>query len=260
MDLKEQDVLGGATGSHWYYRSKSDALVRLLSGHAPRRVLDVGAGSGFFSRELLARTAAREAMCVDTGYEGDRDDLASGKPLRFRRACGPTVDADCMLMMDVLEHVPDDHRLLADYARRLPPGALVVITVPAFAFLWSGHDVFLGHQRRYTLAQVEALARGTGLEVLAGAYLFAMVLPVAAAKRLLSRAVHGMKPRSELARHSALVNVVLRAACAFELPWFTFNRLAGLTACCVARTPPLSLLLAARAGDTAPPRRPASRR
>jgi SAM-dependent methyltransferase len=236
MDLKEQDILGDASESHWYYRSKSDALIRLLSSRAPRRILDVGAGSGFFSHELLARTSASEALCVDTGYDGDRDELSSGKPLRFRRACPPAVDADCMLMMDVLEHVPDDRELLVGYARRLPPGAIIVITVPAFAFLWSGHDVFLGHERRYTLGQVEALARGAGLEVLTGAYLFATVFPIAASKRLFSRVMRGVSPRSELARHSAPVNFALRAACAFELKWFRFNRVAGLTACCVART------------------------
>jgi SAM-dependent methyltransferase len=236
MDLKEQDILGDAIGSHWYYRSKADALVSLVSRLSPRRILDVGAGSGFFSRELLARTSASEALCVDTGYGGDRDELSSGKPLRFRRACPPAVDADCALMMDVLEHVPDDKGLLVDYAQRLPPGAVIVITVPAFAFLWSGHDVFLGHERRYTLAQVEELVRSAGLEIQVGAYLFAMVFPLAAAKRLAGRAARGVSARGELARHSAPVNFVLRAACAFELPWFRFNRLAGLTACCVART------------------------
>jgi 2-polyprenyl-3-methyl-5-hydroxy-6-metoxy-1,4-benzoquinol methylase len=237
MDLKEQDILGDAVESHWYYRSKADALVSLLSRLTPRRILDVGAGSGFFSRQLLARTPATEALCVDTGYEHDRDELSSGKPLRFRRECARTVDADCMLMMDVLEHVPDDKGLLVDYARRLPPGAVIVVTVPAFTFLWSGHDVYLGHERRYTLGQVEEVARGAGLEILTGAYLFAMVFPLAVARRLVGPAARRVPPRSELSRHSSPANFVLRAACAFELPWFRFNRLAGLTACCVARTP-----------------------
>jgi len=158
MDLKEHGLLGDQAGSHWYYRSKSAALLRLLGDQPPRSILDVGAGSGAFSRDLLVRTPAREALCVDTGYESERDETVSGKPLRFRRECGP-VDADVLLLMDVLEHVADDRALLAGSVAKVTHGARVVITVPAFRSLWSGHDIFLGHERRYRLPEVEALAR-----------------------------------------------------------------------------------------------------
>ena len=236
MDLAEHGLLGDQIATHWYYQSKSAALRRLLGDQPPRSILDVGAGSGTFSRDLLVRTPAREALCVDTGYESDRDETVSGKPLRFRRECGD-VDADVLLLMDVLEHVGDDRALLADSVAKVPRGARVVITVPAFRFLWSGHDVFLGHERRYTLRQVETLARSVGLDVRVGAYYFGVVLPIAAARRLVSRVAptRGEAPRSDLARYSAPVNLALRAACRLELPFFRANRLAGLTVCCLAR-------------------------
>ena len=50
MDLKEEDILGADIGRHWYYRSKAAALRRAVSGLRPKHLLDVGAGSGFFSR------------------------------------------------------------------------------------------------------------------------------------------------------------------------------------------------------------------
>ena len=50
MDLKEEDILGADIGRHWYYRAKAAALRRAVGDLAPRRILDVGAGSGFFSR------------------------------------------------------------------------------------------------------------------------------------------------------------------------------------------------------------------
>lgn len=236
MDLKEEHTLGDDVGSHWYYRSKSAALLRLLQGVEPRSILDVGAGSGYFSREVLARTSAREGLCIDTGYEYDRDEVVSGKPLRFRRSCG-AVDADCLLLMDVLEHVADDRELLAEYVARIPRRATVVITVPAFRFLWSGHDVFLGHERRYTLAEVEALVASAGLEIATGAYYFACLLPIALARRLVRRAARHGEPRSDLTRHSAPVNLALNTVCRLELPLFRFNRLAGLSVCCLARKP-----------------------
>ena len=80
MDLKEEDILGADIGRHWYYRAKAAALRRAVGDLAPQRILDVGAGSGFFSRHLLAQTGAQSALCVDIGYPSERDDSAAGKP------------------------------------------------------------------------------------------------------------------------------------------------------------------------------------
>ena len=134
MDLKEEDILGAGIGSHWYYRSKAAALRRAVGSFAPKRLLDVGAGSGFFSRHLLERTQAESALCVDIGYAADRDDRVAGKPVLYRRDTGPT-DCDLVLMMDVLEHVDDDRGLVRHYADKVPGGAHFLVTVPAFEFL-----------------------------------------------------------------------------------------------------------------------------
>ena len=53
MDLKEEAILGAAIGSHWYYVAKGRALCAMLGGIRVPEVLDVGAGSGVFSRQLL---------------------------------------------------------------------------------------------------------------------------------------------------------------------------------------------------------------
>ncbi len=234
MDLKEEDILGADIGRHWYYRAKAAALGRAVAGIRPRHILDVGAGSGFFSRHLLAGTEAQSALCVDTGYASDRDDSVTGKPVRYRRGVD-AADCDLVLMMDVLEHVEDDRGLVRHYAEKVPRGAHFLVTVPAFQFLWSGHDVFLEHKRRYRLAGIEAVLREAGLDVVRGAYYFGLVFPLAAAVRLAQRTTS--EPRSSLARHGPLANGLLGAICAAELPLFAVNRLAGLSAFVLARKP-----------------------
>ena len=234
MDLKEEDILGADIGRHWYYRSKAAALRRAVGGLAPRHQLDVGAGSGFFSRHLLERTAAESALCVDIGYPADRDDDVAGKPVRYRGDTGPT-DCDLVLMMDVLEHVDDDRWLVRHYADKVPSGAYFLVTVPAFAFLWSGHDVFLEHKRRYRLPEIETVMRDAGLEIARGCYYFGFVFPLAAAVRLADR--NTTEPRSSLKKQGALTNRVLTALCAAELPLFPSNRLAGLSCFVLARKP-----------------------
>jgi 2-polyprenyl-3-methyl-5-hydroxy-6-metoxy-1,4-benzoquinol methylase len=234
MDLKEEDILGADIGRHWYYRSKAAALRRMVGGLGPRRILDIGAGSGFFSRHLLAESGAQSALCVDIGYASDRDDSEGGKPVLYRRDTGPT-DCDLVLMMDVLEHVDDDRGLVRHYAAKVPSGAHFLVTVPAFRFLWSGHDVFLEHKRRYRLGEIETAMRDAGLQVVRGVYYFGFIFPLAAAVRLVER--NTTEPRSSLKKHNPLTNGILSAMCAAELPLFPINRLAGLSAFVLARKP-----------------------
>jgi SAM-dependent methyltransferase len=234
MDLKEEDILGADIAQHWYYRSKVAALRRAVAGLNPQRLLDVGAGSGFFSRHLLSEGDAQSALCVDIGYDRDRDDQVGGKPVLYRRDCSATY-CDLVLMMDVLEHVDDDRGLVRHYAAKVPAGAHFLVTVPAFRFLWSGHDVFLEHKRRYTLAEIETTMRDAGLDVVKGAYYFGLVFPLAAAVRLATR--RETEPRSSLKKHGAFTNGLLTAICAAELPLFPVNRLAGLSAFVLARKP-----------------------
>jgi SAM-dependent methyltransferase len=236
VDLKEADILGGGAGSHWYYRSKLAAVRVLTSRLRYLTILDIGAGSGFFSRALLVTGPATRAICLDPSYTVDRDESVNGKLLRFRRE-GTASDADLLLFMDVLEHVDDDLGLLRQYTDAAPVGSHVLISVPAFMFLWSGHDVFLGHRRRYTLAQLTKLVERAQLRVVHSCYFFGFVFPIVVATRLLeqSRRGSGGGPKSQLRSHHPVVNRVLTGVCRAEMPLFKLNRVAGLTAFCLAR-------------------------
>lgn len=238
MDLKEEAILGGSVATHWYYVSKAAALLRLVRPLSFEDILDVGAGSGYFSRFLLEQTGASSAICVDPGYQEESDQDHAGKRISFRRSCKDS-HAGLALMMDVLEHVEDDEELLRYYINQLPPGSHVVVSVPAFRFLWSSHDLFLEHKRRYRLSEVEALVRETGLEVIRGCYYFGMVFPLAAVHRLAGRLSHGSEaePRSDLVQHGKFANWTLGAMSRVELPVFRYNRLAGLSVFCLARKP-----------------------
>jgi hypothetical protein len=238
MDLKEQDALGAEGERHWYYRAKGGALRALLGAVRVPEVLDVGAGSGIFARQLLDAGIAAGAVCVDPNYAREHGEERGGRTLRFRRAVDQ-VGQRLILMIDVLEHVADDAGLLRSYARRAAPGTLVLISVPAFQCLWSGHDVFLGHERRYTRAQLEALVRGAGLEVVRARYFFAVLLPLVAALRLYDRwrlRRGQVAPQSALRRTTAPLNALLTALHALErLALLPVNRLAGLSVLCLAR-------------------------
>lgn len=237
MDLKEIDVLGDDVSGHWYYRSKIEAVKKMIDGLDIFSILDIGAGSGFFSRALLAESSAQKSWCVDVGYDVDSDWVDADKTIHFRRYVG-AVEADLVLVMDVLEHVEDDVGLLKEYIGKVPCGTGFLISVPAFQFLWSEHDVFLGHRRRYTLSQICSVAERAGLMVESSAYYFGAILPAVAAMRVLGRIFRrSSRPiKSQLRRHSKVVNGLLKMACHAELGIMRLNHFAGLTAFCMART------------------------
>ena len=238
MDLKEQDILGSAIDKHWYYVSKGRAMRSLLSGIKVDEVLDVGAGSGIFSRQLIQAGICRGGVCVDTEYQDEtKESLKNGELTFVRSIDQPT--QKLVLMMDVLEHVDDDVSLLKQYTRHLPKDGRVLISVPAFKFLWSGHDVFLEHRRRYDRAMLFNLVQEANLQIDSCRYFFGFLFPIAAITRWINRiglAGGRIEPKSELKIYSDFSNRVLTLV--HDLERNTLLRLdvfGGLTLFCVAK-------------------------
>ena len=231
MDIKELEILDGDASRHWYYRSKAKALSKSLKSERFERILDVGAGSGFFSRHLLSTTNAVEAVCVDPSYSKDWQEQVNGKPIRFCREM-PNYTPDLIIMMDVLEHVDDDAGLLNTYIEPAQPGTQVLITVPAFPFMWSGHDVFLEHKRRYTLSTIKPVIASQNLDIKSLSYFFGLVFPLAFMVRLLDK-----KSQSGLKPHLPFIDKTLEFLCTLELPFLRLNKLVGLSVFCLAKKP-----------------------
>lgn len=236
MDLKEEGILLDSVSDHWYYRSKADAVKRYLGDIPTNQILDIGAGSGFFSKQLLRRTMAEKAIGVDICYQVEKDEIFASKSFQFRKRSENT-NADLVLLMDVLEHVENDMSFLREQISKVPSDTRFLITVPAFTFLWSEHDEFLEHKRRYTLGQLEDLVRETGLSIERGSYYFGFIFPLAIVFRVLGkwRRSSNNGPKSDLKQYPRLINKVLSFICWLELPLLPYNRLAGLSAFCLAR-------------------------
>jgi predicted SAM-dependent methyltransferase len=80
--------------------------------------------------------------------------------------------------MDVLEHIKEDHTALKEWRNTLKPDGLLLITVPAFQHLWSSHDIFLGHYKRYNNKSLNDLANSAGLEAVRIHYIFSFIYPL----------------------------------------------------------------------------------
>ena len=241
MDLKETTIEGIDLENHWYYVTKWHAIRKLLPQRKFRKLWDIGGGSGYFSRRILEADMADQAASIDTGYKApEQQTVVAGKPLEFLTAM-PEGQADLMLFMDVLEHVDDDVGMLRSYGEKLEDGGTILITVPAFEFLWSGHDDFLEHKRRYTRAMLWATIEKAGFEPVRTRFAYSVLFPVIAAVRIVGKLLNkagAREPRSSMKQHGKFMNWLLKTIHDFEralfLPW---NRWVGLTIICEVRRP-----------------------
>jgi SAM-dependent methyltransferase len=115
----------------------------------------------------------------------------------------PLADAsvDLLSALDVLEHLDDDMRGLREFHRVLKSNGLVLLTVPAYRFLWSEHDEALWHRRRYVASELHVKLTCSGFRVLKRSYaVFFAFFPI-----VFYRLFRGLFPKDPLAPQASHV-------------------------------------------------------
>ena len=116
---------------------------------------------------------------------------------------------DVAVCLDVIEHIEDEQGALRELYRVVRPGGSLLITVPAYQWLWSEHDEINHHQRRYTRATLSAAAAAAGWETVRTTYFNTLLLPIAIVWRRLARRSHIEGPASDLQRMPERLNLLL---------------------------------------------------
>lgn len=203
---------------HWYFRGRLAVLLGVLRRVLPRhrvRLLEIGCGTG---NVLAALGEFGQAV----GMEANDALLAGARVAGLDARKGALPDdlvvapewADVVLLLDVIEHLDDDVAGLRGARRALGRGGLLVITVPAHPWLWSGHDVALGHRRRYTATCLRGVVEAAGYRVERMSYFNTLLFPVIAAVRLWKR-LRG-DDRHDLERPHPVLNAFLERVFALE--------------------------------------------
>ena len=187
---------------HWWFRSRRRviwALVRRAEAGASPRILDAGCGTGRnlmdFQRLGPAEgvDVSRQAVefCQRRGLQGVREGAIEALPFENDRF-------DLIFATDVIEHLPDDGPALEELRRVAAPGARLIITVPAYNWLWSQHDTSWHHYRRYTRPRLRERVTSHGWEPLATSYFYSTLLPPVALVRTLQRLRSNGNGKSDL--------------------------------------------------------------
>ena len=176
---------------HWWFRGR---LAVILAGlerallRRPARLLELGCGTG---NVLAALGRFGEAVGMEAHPDLVAAARAAGLDVRVGRLPGDLVVppgwADVVLLLDVLEHLDGDRAALETARRALGEGGLLVVTVPAYQWLWSAHDVALGHRRRYTARGLRRLVETAGFSVVRLSYFNTLLFPAVALARAWKR-------------------------------------------------------------------------
>jgi len=199
---------------HWWYRGRRAVIhealgaLRLPPGIA---ILDAGCGSGRNMVELQrygsvvgleladASVARARARGVGEVAQGTLDEMPFAEDT-----------FDLAVSLDVIEHLEDDRQALRELRRTVKPGGTLLVTVPAYPWLWSEHDVVNHHHRRYTRKMLEAAAQDAGWSCVSTTHFNGLLLPAAALYRGFARLRRRSgEPVSDLERTPGRLNSLL---------------------------------------------------
>ncbi len=179
MQIEYGREYSGLYREHWWWRARETILldefrrIGLRTGGG-LEILDVGCGDALFFPTLTQFGHPR-------GIEIDERLLDPDGPFRNQISIQPLGDPcyedpswrfDLITALDVVEHIEDDRNAIASIVRMLRPGGLLLVTVPAFEFLWDELDELNCHHRRYTVGGLKEILNVPELELVRIRYAF----------------------------------------------------------------------------------------
>lgn len=234
MDVLEKEQVDEQTAlNHWYYKSKFALLKKTIKEcslpSSSFSTVDVGTGLGLFLRmmELEGLASPERSVGVDPARPPGSFALNSKIPVIQNF---PDRQFDLAILMDVLEHVDDDASLLKESASHVKSGGFIFVTVPALPWLWSSHDIYLNHYRRYSLSNLKKLIQGVETVGLVSLhYFFFSPLLIACPIRIIRKHTKN-RVGSDMAPVPTPLNSFFKLICMAELVATKRNTFAGLTA------------------------------
>jgi SAM-dependent methyltransferase len=235
MDLKELEN-GVNPEIHWYYQSKLQPLIaytsKLLRNDIPLTIVDVGSGSGFFAIKLekVFGPKIKKVFLVDINYTPEEIDATRNAKIEKVLRIPDKIENGLVILMDVLEHLEDDLKMLNEIkAATTGSNNHFFITVPAFYSLWSGHDVYLGHYRRYKINTLNSVLNKANYKIENTYYLYGSLFPMVWAVRKLDNLKGKKEATSNMKPFSPLVNSVLLGIATIDMKLAGANKVFGVT-------------------------------
>jgi SAM-dependent methyltransferase len=214
FELTSYEELRRIEDGHFWFTARNRMVRWLVQRFAPsaRRALEIGCGTGyvlFALRDALpgARLAGSELHSFGLDHARQRHGQAIELFQMDARTSGLRNALDVVGAFDVLEHIPEDDRVLAEIHRMLKPGGVLIATVPQHRWLWSHFDEHAHHCRRYAVRELANKARLAGFRPKYETSFGSFTLPLMALDRLRAKATQQQVPSANV---PSSLNAVLK--------------------------------------------------
>jgi len=227
--------------THWWHRSKRRFVKQFITTYAEKKsnsILDIGCGTGKNMEELalygdiwgIDTSSDALSFCKKRGLTHIKKGRAERLPFKNN-----TFDIVCAL--DVLEHV-DDKVVVKEVKRVLKESGFIVITVPAYNWLWSKWDEILHHKRRYTKKSLEKVLKNEGLYILRNTYIHSLLLiPLYIIRKI--KQLQSNAYSSDFRISNSIINKTLFALSKLEQRWINrYDMPFGTSVLCIAQKKP----------------------
>lgn len=225
--------------THWWHKSKRELCIEIIDRLIDKKklqILDIGCGAGknveVFSKygKTYGVDSSPEAIrfCKKRGLKSIH--LASSEKTYFQNK-----SFDLVTLLDVLEHT-DERKTLEEINRILKPNGYLLVTVPAFQWLWSNWDVVLHHKRRYTAQNLKKKLVQQGFRVKKLSYVYSFLLIPVILIRSIKTIILKKNYSSDFGITSPLLNLIF-----LKLSWlerkmiFLFSIPFGTSVVCLAQ-------------------------
>jgi glycosyltransferase involved in cell wall biosynthesis len=167
---KDKEILDAFAGAPNFNRWMADTIRPYVG----RRVLEIGAGMGNLTRQLVPGRKRYVATDIDHEHLDRLSNRLANRPnleIAELNAASPENHApfqgqmDTIICLNVLEHIQDDLAALRNIRSMLADGGRAVILVPSGQSIFNSLDEELGHFRRYSEDQLRERMTAAGLNV-----------------------------------------------------------------------------------------------
>jgi len=165
--------------NHWWHLSKIKLItntLELIKLKQNSKILDIGCGTGII---LSSLTNYKNIYGIDNEPKAiqycKKNKLKNVTIGNAQKLSFPSNFFDCLIVLDVLEHV-DENIALSEFVRVLKPGGYLIITVPAYQWMWSKWDEILMHKKRYTKSSLSQALTKHQLIIYKITYLYSFIL------------------------------------------------------------------------------------
>lgn len=164
----------------FWSRHRASVVIDSIRSMNKQVIWELGGGDGRVGLQLAE--AEIGVISIEPVYDGCAKVAKMGLPVfsgKLQDLNLPNYSLPAVGFFDVLEHIEDDKEFLKYVHSKLASSGLIFLTVPAHKWLFSEHDIALGHFRRYGLAKLVKLINESGFEIIRADYLFSVLVPAA---------------------------------------------------------------------------------